>query len=120
VDCRVAIGRSYYALFNAAARFLRDNHCDIPNNPEADGKVFQYLCDISSDEDLRDVGGWIRDNRGKRNEADYDLKSTRVERSKDALSFVIEARLYIETLKKAFAGPNLKTIQGDLRASRQR
>ena len=48
VDCRVAIGRAYYSVFNVAAQLLRQSGYKIDDGPQGHGQAFNFLLNVTS------------------------------------------------------------------------
>ncbi len=116
VDCRVAIGRAYYAIFNVAADLLRNAGCTIGFGADAHGKVPQHLLSVTADPAVAKAGSWIGEMKGVRNKADYRMAETLIEYSPTAELWVREAAHHITALKAAFAGANRARILADLRS----
>jgi len=114
VDCRVAIGRAYYAVFNVAAKLLRQAGCKIDDGPQGHGQAFNYLLSVTSVPSVVDAGSWMRDTRGSRNKADYKLDDTTVEHFPTADLIVTEAGQHIQELNTAFKGSSLRQVTADL------
>ena len=116
VDCRVAISRSYYAVFNVAGDLLRSAGCSISFGADAHGKVPQHLLSVTTEPAIVKAGSWIGEMKGVRNKADYRMTDTLIEHPPTAELWVREASHYIAVLKSAFAGANRVRILGDLRS----
>ena len=116
VDCRVAISRAYYAIFNVAADLLRNAGCTIGFGPDAHGKVPQHLPSVTADPAVRMEGSWIGEMKGVRNKADYRMTDTLIEYAPTAELWVRESARHIAALKAAFAGANRAGILADLRS----
>jgi hypothetical protein len=70
---RTSVSRSYYALFNLAAQFIRPYFPNVlPRAAEAHKKIYLYLfhCGI---EDVELIASDLDDLRTERNDADYQL-----------------------------------------------
>jgi hypothetical protein len=120
VDCRVAIGRAYYAVFNVAAQLLRRGGCKIDDGPQGHGQAFNFLLNVASNPDVVDAGSWMRDTRSSRNKADYKLDDVTVEHFLTAELIVTEAGSHIEALRVAFREPSLPGIIADLNIYKQK
>ncbi len=115
VDCRVALSRSYYAVFNVAADLLRQAGCNIGFGADAHGKIPQHLLSVAADSDLPKAGSWLGEMKGVRNKADYRMSDTLIENRPTAELWIREASNQIAVLKAAFAGVNRAAILADLR-----
>ena len=116
VDCRVAISRAYYAIFNVAGDLLRSAGCPIGFGADAHGKVPQHLLSVVADPAVAKAGSWIGEMKGVRNKADYRMSDTLIEYAPTAELWVREAGHHIAALKTAFAGANRASILADLRS----
>lgn len=79
-ELRAAVGRAYYAAFNAAAEMLRGWKFHISQNAGGHGEVLRYLGN-SGDVELIAAGNQLAMLRSRRNAADYDLSATDIERA---------------------------------------
>lgn len=116
VDCRVAIGRAYYSVFNVAADLLRNAGCTISFGADAHGKVAQHLLSIAVAPVIAKAGSWIAQMKGLRNKADYRMDDSQTEHAPTAELWTREASHYITALKDGFAGTNRTRILADLRS----
>ncbi len=96
---RTSIGRSYYALFNLAARFINDNIAALSNSAEDHKKVYHYLnnCGIENVQDIASSLNSLRDNR---NDADYKMDLDRFDENCANIAF-IQARIAIQGFEGA-------------------
>jgi hypothetical protein len=116
VDCRVAISRAYYAIFNVAADLLRNAGCTISFGTDAHGKVPQHLLSVAANPAVAKAGSWIGEMKGVRNKADYRMADATIEYRPTAELWVREASNHIAAMKAAFAGTNRAGILADLRS----
>ena len=97
---RTSVSRSYYALFNWAAQFIRQN---TPVVLSRDAKVHEdiyYYLNNCGVEDVKDVASSLNYLRDIRNDADYKLDSDRFDGNCANLAF-IQARNAIKEFEKA-------------------
>ncbi len=76
---RSTISRAYYAAFNVAAEFLKGIGCAVPEGPQGHELAYNYLNNCG-DALLIEAGRDLHDLRGERNNADYKLNKTHVEK----------------------------------------
>ena len=109
VSFRTCVGRSYFALFNLAAKFINDKVVALSNSAADHEKVYHYLnnCGV---EDVQDVAVSLNFLRDNRNDADYKLDLNRFDENCATLAF-IQARKAIKGFEKAIG--NIK-VQQDL------
>ena len=113
---RTAIGRAYYAAFQTAVSVLRGCGCTISKGPQAHGDVILRL-QASNNSAVQRVGSQLRDLKGKRNDADYDLEDQKVEDIKTVKFWVADAKRNIDTLDKiVVGGPDREAIISAIRA----
>lgn len=72
--CRCAIGRAYYAAYNAAVDFLNRIGFETTNS-HACHMAVQYALNQSNDESLRNVSTFLNTLHGERRLADYELRN---------------------------------------------
>jgi hypothetical protein len=103
-DCRSAIGRAYYGVFNKTAQLMESNGIPPPVGSAAHQKIWQDLlnCGVAA---LRLPGSQMGDLHGMRRKADYEMTDTDTEDYKTAKFWVTQARQHVETIKQIFAGP---------------
>ena len=93
-SCRSAVSRAYYSLFHVIHEFMDSNGIPLPKKrAECHEQVYRLLFN-SGDADLAIIASSLNDLRGRRNEADYDLKRSDIEDRKTAM-------LLVETAKRA-------------------
>ncbi|MGA2678046.1 MAG: hypothetical protein ABSF37_01955 [Sedimentisphaerales bacterium] len=74
---RTSVSRSYYALFNLAAQFVKPNFPDIfakSRYAKDHDTIYKYLYNCGV-EDVELLAGDMHDLRDERNAADYDVES---------------------------------------------
>jgi uncharacterized protein (UPF0332 family) len=71
-DCRSAISRAYYAVFNVAEDFLRRMNFRRPK--QGYHQVLQHRLLAAKDEEIRQIGSDLGDFHEERIEADYDMQ----------------------------------------------
>src|SRR5687768_16776608 len=90
-ECRTAISRSYYAVFNVGAAHLRDLGFAVGKGAAAHGEVQKCLSN-SGLADAVVVGSELNDLHSSRNRADYQLERPDVENPANAQTTVALAR----------------------------
>jgi len=104
VDCRTAIGRSYYPVFNVAADHLRQQGFRIGKGAAAHGEVQKCLSN-SGEPVLATVASELNDLHTNRNRADYQLGPGDVEKPAIAQNIAAMAGRLIQYLDASFGGP---------------
>jgi hypothetical protein len=119
-ECRTAISRSYYAVFNVAAEQLRRLGLPIGKGAAAHGEVQKCLAN-SGEPALVAAASDLGDLHSSRNRADYQLDKPDVEKAGSAQAVVTLAGSVIRTIDGAFQGSRraaiLTTIQQWRRAN---
>jgi hypothetical protein len=108
-QCRTAIGRSYYGVFNVAADHLRSQGFVIGKGAAAHGEVQKCLSN-SGEPALATVGSKLNDLHTSRNRADYPLSLGDVEIPANARKIVEMAGRLIQLLDASFGGANSGAI----------
>lgn len=108
-DCRTAIGRAYYAVFNVGAQHLRNLGFKVRKGPGAHGEVQLCLAN-SGDADVMRAASDIGLLHSRRNKADYQLDHRDVEDPAVVRTVVDSAGQRIVTLDTAFTGPRRAVI----------
>jgi hypothetical protein len=96
---RSATSRAYYAAHLSALAFLGEMGITLLGGPHGHEDVCRHL-EGSADEALLDAGQLLRDLRGSRNEADYDLTTKEPESEANARLHFEEASTIIVALSK--------------------
>jgi hypothetical protein len=108
-DCRTAVGRSYYAVFNVAADHLRRQGFRIGKGAAAHGEVQKCLSN-SGEPVLATVASELNDLHTSRNRADYQLGPGDVENPAIARNVAAMAGRLIQYLDGSFGGVNSGSI----------
>ena len=69
---RTCVSRSYYALFNFMAKFIRDNVEPLSQTAQDHENVYRYLNNCGVD-DVETIASSLNDLRDERNDSDYKL-----------------------------------------------
>lgn len=69
---RTCVSRSYYALFNFMAQFIRDNVEPLSQTAKDHQKVFHYFYNCGV-ENVETIASDLNDLRDERNDSDYKL-----------------------------------------------
>jgi hypothetical protein len=109
VECRTAVGRSYYAVFNVAADHIRLLGFRIGKGAAAHGEVQKCLSN-SGESALATVASELNDLHTSRNRADYQLGPGDVENVAIARNIAAMAGRLIQYLDASFGGPNRGSI----------
>jgi hypothetical protein len=117
-ECRTAISRSYYAVFNVGAAHLRDLGFSVGKGAAAHGEVQRCLSN-SGLSDVVLVGSELNNLHSSRNRADYQLERPDVERPANAQAIVALARNLIQTLDMSIRGPERVQLQATIRQWRR-
>src|SRR5262245_28965489 len=75
-DWRTAISRAYYAAFHTAREYMTRIRFRVPAGEQAHAYLWLRMSN-TGDSKLDAVGRLLRDLRGRRNNADYDLARPR-------------------------------------------
>ena len=117
-ECRTAISRSYYALFNVGAAHLRDLGFSVGKGAAAHGEVQKCLSNSGVPEVVL-VGSQLNILHSSRNRADYQLERTDVEKPGNAQAIVALARDLIHALDPSFRGTHRTQLQATIRQWRR-
>jgi len=99
VEFRSAISRAYYAAFHVGRNVLKKMGFSIYQNATGHEEVYQHLCN-SGDDELAKAASKMNDLRAIRNNADYKLNRSDVEKKRNARMHVQQAERLIETIEK--------------------
>lgn len=114
-DCRSAIGRAYYGVYNTAIRYMQSAGLTIPKGTESHKKIWEDFINCGFPE-LARAGSQLGDLHGMRRLADYEMDDPDPEDYKTARFCVNEAKRHIETVKRLLTGPDrsgiVSAIQG--------
>src|SRR5687768_2959177 len=113
-ECRTAISRSYYAVFNVGAAHLRDLGFLVGKGAAAHGEVQKCLSN-SRVPDVVLAGSQMNNLHSSRNRADYQLERPEVEKPDNAQAIVVLARDLIQALDVSFRGPQRAQLQTTIR-----
>ena len=102
-DCRTAVGRAYYAVFNVAADHLRKQGFVVGKGAAAHGEVQKCLSN-ADDITLAAVASELNKLHTLRNRADYQLGPNDVEKQPNARKIVAMAGSLIVDLDAKFGG----------------
>jgi len=108
-ECRTAISRAYYAVFNVAAEQLRDLGFLLGKGAAAHGEVQRCLAN-SGESLLVAAASDLGDLHSSRNRADYQLDKPDVEKAANAKAVVALAGSLIQTIDGATRGPRRAAI----------
>ncbi|MCK4823531.1 hypothetical protein KA005_47710 [bacterium] len=114
-ECRTAISRAYYAVYNVGVELLKSMNFDINEGPGGHGDVRHHL-NNSGDNDLMRVASQLADLQAKRQHADYYLNRVDVENKDTAKAVVYQAKKMIESLDLNCNGENRDLIVKSIRA----
>ncbi len=78
VACRIAIGRSYYAVFNVALEMLKELVISLDKQKDSHWEVAKIL-QSSGDPDIRNACGALSTLKAQRKSADYEMDDANVE-----------------------------------------
>jgi hypothetical protein len=117
-DCRAAVGRAYYAVFNVGAEHLRRGGISISRGGAAHGEVRQCLAN-AGDHAVAGAAFDLREMHTVRIRADYQLDRTDVETQANVRPWVTRAGEMIAVLDAAFLGPGRQALIDAIRAWRR-
>lgn len=117
-EARTAIGRSYYAVFNVGAEWLRQLGVFVGKGAAAHGEVQKCLSN-SGHADVELVASRLNSLHSRRNRADYQLDKTDVEDATEAHIVVTQAAEMIAVLDGAFRGPRRAQLQSSIQSWRK-
>ena len=118
-EARSAISRAYYAVYHVAVETLKNVGISISIGPAGHGEVLRYLAN-SGDAEVCRMASDLSDFRRKRNDADYDLSNSAVEKATVAQSYVHLAERIISALDACQVEPRRSHIMADLAAYRNK
>jgi hypothetical protein len=95
-ECRTAISRAYYAVFNSADRFLERMQFHRPKT-DYHNVLRQRLLSCGDPEIIR-IGSDLRDLHHERVQADYRMDDRSVEEKSKAVAMTLVARTMIDAL----------------------
>ena len=112
-ECRTAISRAYYALFNTADLFLEELGIAKPKRDRH--QVFPRMLLNSGDADIVEVGSAMSDLHQQRLDADYHLHKPYPENPKNVEAVIQEATRLIGMLNSCPSGsPRWLKIQASI------
>jgi uncharacterized protein (UPF0332 family) len=112
-EWRSAISRAYYAAFHSAREFLTRLRFRVPAGEQAHAYLWLRLSN-TSDLKADSIGRLLRDLRGRRNNADYDLG--RPPSRANASDAAVDARDLITTMDAMFGTPTETVIRDGIRS----
>ena len=110
-ECRTAVSRAYYAVFNVGSEILRGLGFAVGRGAAAHSEVQRCLAN-AGDPAVAAVASDLGDLHSSRNRADYQLDRPDVEKPANARLVVTAAADAIRTLDAAFGGPQRLQIRG--------
>lgn len=109
-ECRSAISRAYYAVFNVAERFLERMTFQRPKKNYH--VVLQQRLMASDDAEVVKLGSALGDFHHERIQADYHMSERDPENERNAEAAVLKAKAMIEVLEGCpLHGERWKNIQ---------
>ena len=84
---RIAVSRAYYSVFNCIKAYLVQNRIHIPSDASRHVQLTRYFWN-SGIKEAEQLSRTIDDLRTDRNEADYDMDSTRFNKNTCILLFL--------------------------------
>lgn len=115
-EWQTSIGRSYYAAFHTAREFMSRLRFRVPAADQAHAYLWLRLSN-TGDPTTDRVGRLLRDLRGRRNVADYDLARSRVQAN--AVDAAADARDVIAGLDAVTGTPTETVVRNGMRAYEQ-
>jgi uncharacterized protein (UPF0332 family) len=115
-ECRSAISRAYYAAFHTAREFIIRLRFRVPAGEQAHAYLWLRLSN-TGDPAADSIGRLLRDLRGRRNNADYDLGRPRSRAN--AADAMTDARDLIARMDAFVGTPAEKAIRDGMRAYEQ-
>jgi uncharacterized protein (UPF0332 family) len=115
-EWRSAISRAYYAAFHTAREFLARLRFRVPAGEQAHAYLWLRLSN-TGDPTADAIGRLLRDLRGRRNNADYDLGRPRSRAN--AADGVTDARDLIARMDALVGTPAETTIRDGIRVYEQ-
>lgn len=114
VDCRTAISRAYYSVYNHGKLILNNLGISIPR----DGRGHRILQDKLSNsgvDEIVEVGSMLANLYTKRRHADYDMNRRDVEKRNNATLNVVLARKMLISLDKCKTDPIRSIVTGAIK-----
>ncbi|HVC97431.1 MAG TPA: hypothetical protein VND64_27360 [Pirellulales bacterium] len=114
VDLRTSVSRSYYGAFHAAREFVEA--CGV-RFARSDGGVHTHVkrcLDQSQSDDLVFAADQLNSLRSDRNDADYDLKSTKFQRPMNAAVRLTVARAIAAAMQKSSGELTFSKIRDEI------
>jgi hypothetical protein len=105
-ECRCAISRAYYAVYNVAADFLYQIGFETTNNHNCHQAV-QFALNQSGSAPLRDVSTYLNTLHTERRRADYEMRNTRPEEVAHADAMVRLAESAVDLIESVRADTSL-------------
>lgn len=118
-DLRSAVSRTYYGAFHLARQFLGDCGLRFARKDlyaaEAHRKV-RYCLSESANPDAIVASGRLRVLRDQRNEADYDLESTKFRTAANAAAMIRVSQEIVDALQRCRVEPAFSEARVRIRA----
>lgn len=111
---RSAVSRGYYAAYNCCIQFLRELGFRFEKNASSHEKVYQYLHN-SGIAEIKSSVRMLRDLRQHRNEADYDMSSTKFQNHITCQWDIVHAQGIIAQIEKYHNEPHRAQLVTGLR-----
>jgi uncharacterized protein (UPF0332 family) len=115
-EWRTSISRSYYAAFHAAREFMARLRFRVPAADQAHAYLWMRRSN-TGDSTADRIGRMLRDLRGRRNAADYDLNRSRTQAN--AIDAAVDARDVTRALDAVAGTPAETAIRDGMRAYEQ-
>jgi len=117
-DLRSAISRAYYGAFHAARQFLVDVGLRWPRKESYAAEIHikvRHCLSQSGDADAVLAGDQLWSLRDLRNQADYDLDSTKFKLPARVAAGVRLAPAIVDSLQRCHSEPLFSQIRGNIR-----
>ncbi len=105
---RTAVSRAYYSVFNCIKAYLVQNRIPVSSDASGHFQIIQYLWN-SGVKEVEQLSRTINDLRTDRNEADYDMDSTRFNKNTCILLF-LKAQKAVEGFQRCKGRTLIKGI----------
>ncbi|HEY2589796.1 MAG TPA: hypothetical protein VGI81_28895 [Tepidisphaeraceae bacterium] len=116
--CRAGLGRAYYGVLQATAKWMEDAGLTPPSRQEIHQKLWQDLLNCGIPE-LRIAGSELAQLHGYRIKADYVMGDRDTEDFRTADYWVSLAREHLEEIKRMFTGPDRDRAVDAIKAYRR-
>ncbi len=116
---RTCVSRSYYALFNAMARFINDEVESLSKSANDHTKVYQYFNNCGQNE-VEQIASDLNDLRVERNNADYKLDEDRFDHFNASLLFKKASMAFNSFISIAGSSKRCKSVVRGIQAHKKR